>query len=81
MSESSPSDARTPSGASGASVPRGTILTSRAAGSFGTKGVGAFANTGMAGDMSFPALNGGDKGQDMMAAFDPLEDLGVDLSG
>ncbi|KAF2624434.1 C6 zinc finger domain-containing protein [Macroventuria anomochaeta] len=83
MSGSSPSDVRTPSGASAASPMRGTILSSRAAGSFGSKGVGAFASHSMIGDVPFPVADGGTggKGEDMMAAFDPLEDMGVDLSG
>ncbi|KAJ8117971.1 hypothetical protein OPT61_g955 [Boeremia exigua] len=85
MSASSPSESRTPSES------RGTILSSRAAGSFGTKGVGAFAGStshstqGMIGDMPFHAMNGsmtGAKGADLMdSTFNPLEDMGVDLSG
>lgn len=85
ISGSSPSDVRTPSES------RGTILSSRAAGSFGMKGVGAFASNtshssqGMIGDMPFPSMNGdgaGMKGPDLMSgSFDPLEDMGVDLSG
>jgi hypothetical protein len=80
ISGSSPSDVRTPSAAS---ERRGTILSSRAAGSFGTKGVGAFASNNMIGDMPFPSMNNsGDKGMDALSgAFDPLEDMGVDLSG
>lgn len=84
MSVTSPSEARTPSES------RGTILSSRAAGSFGMKGVGAFVNSvnysssGGIGDMPFPPSNGEDrsKGADIMdSTFDPLEDMGVDLSG
>ncbi|KAJ4987815.1 transcriptional regulatory protein [Stagonosporopsis vannaccii] len=86
ISGSSPSEARTPSES------RGTILSSRAAGSFGTKGVGAFANNtshssqGMIGDIPFPSMNGGAgssmTGSDVMdGTFDTLEDMGVDLSG
>ena len=78
ISSGSPSEVRTPSDS------RGTILSSRAAGSFGTKGVGAFANSanysggGGMGDMSFSAS----KGPDLMdSMFNPLEDMGVDLSG
>lgn len=80
MSASSPSDARTPSAAS---ERRGTILSSRAAGSFGTKGVGAFASNSRVGDMPFPSMSGsGDKTMDAFnGTFDPLEDMGVDLSG
>jgi hypothetical protein len=87
MSGSSPSDVRTPSGAGGASPgsrARGTILSSRAAGSFGREGVGAFMGGGMIGDMPFPTLNGGvdaNKGAEMMSGFNPLEDMNVDLSG
>lgn len=87
MSASSPSDVRTPSGTSGTSSTsraRGTILSSRAAGSFGREGVGAFVGGGMIGDLPFPTLSGGmdeNKGADMMTGFDPLEDMNVDLSG
>ncbi|KAH6629865.1 hypothetical protein C7974DRAFT_194678 [Boeremia exigua] len=86
MSGSSPSEARTPSES------RGTILSSRSAGSFGTKGVGAFTSStsshsghGMIGDMPFPPMNEGsssNKTPDIMNSnFDPLEDMDVDLSG
>jgi hypothetical protein len=80
MSRSSPSDVRTPSTAS---ERRGTILSSRAAGSFGTKGVGAFASHSMIGDMPFPSMSGsGDQSMDALnGSFNPLEDMGVDLSG
>ncbi|KAF3005947.1 hypothetical protein E8E13_010120 [Curvularia kusanoi] len=83
MSTGSPSEARTPSES------RGTILSSRAAGSFGMKGVGAFANStnysngsGMV-DMPFPPSGGRiiSKDSDLMdSTFNPLEDMGVDLS-
>lgn len=85
ISGSSPSETRTPSES------RGTILSSRSAGSFGMKGVGAFASNthhssqGFTGDIPYSSMNGGTdgmKGSDIMDSnFDPLEDMGVDLSG
>ncbi|XPS72543.1 hypothetical protein M3J09_004705 [Ascochyta lentis] len=80
MSGSSPSDVRTPSAAS---ERRGTILSSRAAGSFGMKGVGAFASNSMIGEMPFPSMSGSrDDSMDALSgSFNPLEDMGVDLSG
>lgn len=80
ISGSSPSDTRTPSAAS---ERRGTILSSRAAGSFGTKGVGAFVSNSVMGDIHFHSTNSStDRSMDAInASFDPLEDMGVDLSG
>ena len=65
-----------------ASERRGTILSSRAAGSFGMKGVGAFASQSMDWDATFSSLDGEEKVLDGLGgAFDALADRGVDLDG
>lgn len=75
MSGSSSGGVRTPSGMS---------VVNRAAGSFGSKGVGAFASMNRSETTSFPAPTADANGKiaDLMSGdFDPLEDMGVDLSG